>query len=207
MKPEAEFLRDENLIVFLRHGKSRLDGRYIGKTDCGLSDEGMRQIEKLKPWFSGIRFGKIVCSPLKRCRESLGLLQITGDITFVGEFSEIDFGQWENMDFREIEKSSPQELERWFSSPYTFSFPGGEGIEEFCSRVERGWEKYCRSLSGPLLLVSHGGVIRVLLCYLLGRPRSAMFDYSPETGKIILLTRENGRYILPENNERKFELR
>jgi len=89
---------------------------------------------------------------------------------------EMDFGDWENRSFDELEKEYGALLRQFWQSPVGIQPPGGEGFEDFSQRVIQGWNRWIESDCGNCrLLVAHGGVIRVLLAHLLGMPMSALW--------------------------------
>jgi broad specificity phosphatase PhoE len=97
------------------------------------------------------------------------------------ELREIDFGLWETMSFEQIRSSSPELVEEWAQYVPNFSFPGGEGIAEFVSRVQNVGDRLAACAGETVLAFTHGGVIRALICHFLGlSPRNyVLFDVKP----------------------------
>ena len=61
-------------IVFVRYGKTRLNdlGCFIGNTDCSLSEEGLKEAEKVKDFLRGMSFDRVYVSPLKgQCKRRM----------------------------------------------------------------------------------------------------------------------------------------
>ncbi|MDR3630727.1 MAG: histidine phosphatase family protein [Desulfocapsaceae bacterium] len=153
-------------LVLLRHGRTALAGRYVGATDIELDAAGIEQVRSLRPVLAGEDFDRILCSPMHRCRQTAELLGL--DVTLVDDLREIDFGLWETRNIAEIEESDPENLRRWIEDPAGFCFPGGECRQDFIDRLERFNLSLQRLQGEKALIISHAGVIRHLICVLLG---------------------------------------
>ncbi|MCK4502979.1 MAG: histidine phosphatase family protein, partial [Desulfuromonadales bacterium] len=109
------------------------------------------------------------CSPLLRAQQTaFGIAENQGiEIETQTALREIDFGLWEGRTFAEIETDEPQNAQDWCRNPLEFSFPQGDSVSAFMQRLQTylQWLKNCAG--DHLLLVTHGGVIRILLTLLL----------------------------------------
>ena len=155
-------------LVLLRHGKTALSGRYAGATDVDLDAEGIEQVCSLRRAIAKERFDSVLCSPLRRCRQTARLLELDAGITLKDDLREIDFGLWESLDIDEIEKTDPDNLKRWIEDPARFCFPEGECRQAFIDRIELFSQSLQGMQGGKVLIISHAGVIRHLICSLLG---------------------------------------
>ncbi len=91
------------------------------------------------------------------------------DFTVDPDLREIDFGRWEGMAFEEIQKAFPEEIRRdGLSSTPNFAFPGGEKIGDFQGRIIGAAERLVTNPADTILVCTHGGVIRLLICHFLG---------------------------------------
>lgn len=157
-------------LILLRHGRTGLSGRYVGSTDVPLSEEGRRQIMGLRPAFAAMGIDSLMTSPMRRCTESLDLLELDLPRRLDHDLREIDFGRWEGRTFAEIEGMDPELVRQWMQGGHEFRFPQGEGMAEFAARIEALRNRLLAMDDQTLLLVTHGGVIRALICALLGLP-------------------------------------
>ena len=97
---------------------------------------------------------------------------------------EIDFGRWEGRSFAEIEGDDPQKAADWCSNPLDFSFPEGNSVVEFMERLQR-YLLWLKNVEGNhLLLVTHGGVIRILLTLLLQLDPDRQFMFEVARGSL-----------------------
>ena len=168
-------------LWFLRHGDTGLPGRYIGSTDAPLTEEGREQVRKTGRVLREKGVAKILCSPLLRCRQSLEELDLPSPCQFNERLREIDFGRWEGKNFAEIVHGDKELVDSWVADPNSFSFPAGESLHSFTRRIAAFKSELDSMVEKNLLIVSHGGVIRHLLCLLLGlhAERYLVFDVQP----------------------------
>lgn len=168
-------------LYLLRHGATAANGRFIGKTDLPVVDSGYVQLEKTRVLLSEEGVSEILSSPMLRCRQSSEHLQLGLETVVLDDLREIDFGNWEERNFQEISESWPDEVAAWSVWSEQFAFPGGENIGDFLRRLKKVQEYIAQCKAEKLLVVTHGGVIRHLLClYLNISPRNyLLFDIRP----------------------------
>lgn len=179
-------------IYLLRHGHTPQTGTYTGSTDVELSAAGREQITSLASFLQAIDFDHCFCSPLARCRQTLSLLALRSEISFAESLREVDFGSWEGLSFEQIENAYPDELNDWINRGEAFKFPGGEKINDFNSRVITWFNNLLTKQFNRVLIVAHGGVIRVGLCHLLGIDMTRAFAFNPKQGRVALVYVEEG---------------
>lgn len=175
-------------IFFLRHGDTGMTGRYIGSTNIGLSDVGVGQVEKSGLLLQKETIQRTLCSPLLRCRQSYELLDLECQCDVVEELREVDFGLWEGKSFTEIVKQDKKLVDSWVEAPEKFSFPGGESLLDFRRRLEDFVGKLENITEKRLLIVAHGGVIRHILCLLLGLSFDNYILFNVQPGRFSTVT-------------------
>jgi alpha-ribazole phosphatase len=181
-------------LYLLRHGKTALSGKFVGSTEVDLIPDGIKQIQMTRPLLAKAGIQRIFCSPMRRCRESARHIALYPEVTFLEDLREIDFGRWEGKDFSEIKKTDPELIRQWLNDPAQFCFPEGECRIDFIERIERVKNILQNIKNTKILIISHGGVIRHLLCSLLGLSYNnyllfkineggfSTLDYFPEGG-------------------------
>ena len=134
----------------------------------------------------------VYCSNLSRAVRSAEIIAGPHGLQplVVPEFRERNFGVWEGMTFNEIKDQYPSEFEAWASDPLKYSPVNGESTSVVYDRAIRALdgimnkhaaESADRKVSdnqGPadsIAIVAHGGVNRIILCYLLGVPLENVF--------------------------------
>jgi alpha-ribazole phosphatase len=181
-------------LYFLRHGDTGLQGRYIGSTDVPLTARGKEQVRQTGDLLQGKGITQIVCSPMLRCRQTLEQLDLPCTCQFNELLKEIDFGRWEGRNFSEVVEIDKEQVDCWVADPDTFSFPGGESLTAFKKRVAAFKTQLEMMVEDNILVITHGGIIRYLLCLLLGLDsgKYLLFDVEPGCFCSIRLYAEGG---------------
>lgn len=168
-------------MLLIRHGESiwNQERRIQGNLDPGLSDRGKAQAALLAARLKGRPFTALYTSPLRRALDTAAIL---GESTSLAPrpidgLREIRLGEWEGKTATEIRTTSGNLYDRWLDRPLDVSSPpGGEEIRAFQQRAVEAIESLRRShIDGDLLVVTHGGVIKVYLCHILGLDLNRLF--------------------------------
>ncbi|MBF0175266.1 MAG: alpha-ribazole phosphatase family protein [Magnetococcales bacterium] len=158
-------------IDLLRHGEPAGGERYRGSLDDPLSETGWQQMRQAiighPPWT------RIVTSPLRRCREFAYeiALDLGIDVQVEERFREMSFGLWEGRTSAQIMATEAEHLANFWRDPLNYPPPEGEHLSQFRFRVEDAWNDLV-GVTGHrhVLVVAHGGVIRVILGVVLVMP-------------------------------------
>ena len=157
------------IFYLVRHGKDD-DTVRGGWSNHGLSPFGMEQVYELaeKIAANDLNIDCIYSSDLQRARETAEILsnRIGCPIEFLPGFREVNNGDLAGMKNDLADKKYPGLY--WSTLAYDECYPNGESPEMFYHRVKAAWSEFKnRRLQEPLkdaLLVTHGGVIEVILC-------------------------------------------
>lgn len=164
-------------LDLLRHGETEFGGGLRGSLDDALTGLGWQQMREAVaaagPW------DRIVSSPLQRCARFAEELAARLDLPLqldVG-LQELHFGDWEGQSAAQVMEADAQGLGLFWENPYTFTPPNGEPVLAFSARVLNAIEQLQRAYDGErVLLVSHGGVMRLLLAQARGLPREQLLE-------------------------------
>jgi broad specificity phosphatase PhoE len=164
------------IIDLLRHGECQGGEIFRGTTDVELTDKGWQQMHassacEQPPW------QQVITSPLKRCAlfaEQLAQQHhLPWDINH--DFAEINFGDWEGCLIKDVERQHGESLKKFWHSPTSNTPPNGEPMVDFSARLQHGWQTVIEDFRGQhILLVNHGGALRVLLTQILSMPLDAI---------------------------------
>ncbi len=181
-------------LFFLRHGDTGFHGRYIGSSDVPLTDLGKEQSRNTGRLLLKNNITQILCSPMIRCRQTLDQLDTTVECQFNELLKEIDFGSWEGKTFSDIVQSDQQLVDCWVTDPANFSFPGGESHAVFRRRVAIIKSELEKMVEDNILVITHGGIIRNILCLFLNIDinKYLVFDVKPGCFCSIQLHSEGG---------------
>jgi alpha-ribazole phosphatase len=176
-------------LLIARHGQTKhnLDHRYQGMTDAPLNETGRSQAVQLADRLAGEKIDVIYSSPLMRSVQTAELLAKIHklDIKKDERLREISFGEWEGMSYDEIHRQSPDLLEKWINDPAHVPPPNGETLIQLATRVKSVVDEIKpQHVKDTVLLVTHGGVIRTLLCLSLGLDLNRHAQFESATGSI-----------------------
>ncbi len=161
-------------IDLLRHGVCEGGEIFRGSTDVPLIEHGWEQMRNSLQPYSG--WDCVVSSSLRRCRLFAEQFSVENKLPLKvnPSFQEIHFGDWEGQKIVDIERDHGASLWRFWNDPEFFSPPNGETMQAFRARVLQAAQDVLAEHAGQhILLISHGAVIRTLLCEWLKMPLSA----------------------------------
>jgi len=159
-------------LLLVRHGRTRLHqaDRFWGSTDIALSDTGIRQAQQLRDRLAKEKLSAVYTSMFSRARTTADIIvsRRKTSITICEELNECNFGYIEGLTFDEIQRLHPELAEELLSWK-TVSFPGGESLGEMDNRVRGFMDRlYKHQEKETVLIVAHGGPLRLIICHLLG---------------------------------------
>ena len=166
-------------IDLLRHGETLAGSVYLGRSDALLSEHGYRQMTEAL--LNAPRYHAVLSSPLLRCATfAQDYAQQHGlPLHHDARFQEMDFGAWDGRSAADIAAADPGALENFWRDPVSCTPPQAEPLLSFQARVLAAWKELPARYPGQrVLLVSHGGVMRIILCHLLQRPLSELLSLS-----------------------------
>lgn len=159
------------IIDLLRHGETEQAGALRGSLDDALTATGWQQlraaVKAQEPW------QHIVSSPLQRCARFAEELAAARDLPLAFEpaLQELHFGAWEGCSTAQLMQTSAEQLGLFWANPYAFTPPEAEPLQDFERRVLAALTGLrAKHLGQHLLLVTHGGVMRLLLARARGLP-------------------------------------
>lgn len=168
------------VIDLLRHGQPEGGEVLRGRIDHPLNDLGWQQMrravnlgeEKTEPSFTPA-WTHIVSSPLQRCRHfAEHVAQQTGlELRVDANWQEIDYGDWDGMLLSEWRLQAAAQFKEFRSDLSKLAPPNGEDYLTFRDRILKAWQSIAELPDGShVLIVTHGGVLRVVLPTVLGMP-------------------------------------
>jgi broad specificity phosphatase PhoE len=152
-------------IDLLRHGACEGGEIFRGTTNVMLTEMGWQQMRESLAPYNG--WNCVVSSSLQRCRDFAEQFAQNNSLPVCIEpdFREFHFGDWEGQRIADIERDYGDLLRNFWNDPLKFSPPNAESLTEFRARVIPKAEQMLRDYRGQhILLISHGAVIRMLLC-------------------------------------------
>lgn len=219
--PDRRLLMD---IYLIRHTEVAV-GRHMayGQTDIDLADTYHEQLSRLQHHLPDGQLlphpSVIFSSPLTRCRrlaDDLASALTSGSqietapgqtdvvdaqcplVQFDDRLKEFFFGDWEMVPWADI---SPDQLAPWRANFVTIRTPNGENFQDVFNRVSTFWSDQIlplatSSATQPVFIVSHGGVIRALLCLFMELPLQNAYRINLDYGAVSKLTMTGSSYTI-----------
>ena len=164
-------------LILIRHGETQANRemRYIGSRDDALTERGQEQAQLLAEALSTLPISAIYSSPLQRASYTAQPIanRLHLEVQISEALRESDFGQWEGLSREEVLARSSQDaahLHAW-EQDTSIAPPAGESLEAMHRRVQEFAIQLTRQHPDQtVVLVSHVGPVKALLCAALGAP-------------------------------------
>jgi probable phosphoglycerate mutase len=144
-------------VLIIRHGQTEwsANGKHTSATDLALTDEGRAQAEGLAARLEGETFSLVLCSPLRRARQTCELAGFGQRAEIRDDLREWEYGEYEGLTTPEIRQRDP-DWDLWSQG-----CPGGERPDHVSHRVDQVLARIVDT-DGDALVFAHGHVLRVL---------------------------------------------
>ncbi|GIU35689.1 histidine phosphatase family protein [Shewanella schlegeliana] len=162
-------------FTLLRHGQPEQANCLLGRTDPPLTDKGWQQMHSSA---NTLKFHLIISSPLLRCRGYAEQLADERNCQLIldDDWQELDFGLWDGQVITALWQQPNQHLShgteptysQFWHAPVEHIPPAGESSQALLHRITSSIDTLSRAYPGKqLLIVSHSGVMRMVLAWLL----------------------------------------
>ena len=180
-------------LTLVRHGETvgQSSIRYYGATDVALSDLGIRQMQRVRDALAAERFDAVYSSALQRTTTAAAIIAPRVTAQPLEAFNEINFGDWEGLTREEIATRDPQGYELWRQRLHDFTYPGGDTVAVFRSRVADAFRGLLPALPERALFVVHRGVISSIISALLDLSPIERAEYPIDLASIHVLSRND----------------
>jgi glucosyl-3-phosphoglycerate phosphatase len=185
-------------LVLVRHGVTdwNQEGRWQGRLDPPLSETGRGQAKLVAARVAAdaaLRPARILSSTLSRASETARVIgeAVEAEVEAEPRLVEIGAGEWEGHTHAELEATDGERYLAWRTTP-GYGPPGGEPLTEAADRVRAVLAELAASPSWPVLLVSHGGILRYLARELLDLSAERAEALDIDNASISSAVREDG---------------
>jgi len=169
-------------IYLIRHTTPLLSpGLIYGKMEVELTDtfeEELAIVRQKLPKF----FDAVYSSPSLRCTQLAKRIEKD----FISDFRlmELNFGDWEGKTWDTVDQTS---LQLWMDDYVNVCVPGGESMLEMQSRINDFWKELTQQPYSRIAIVTHGGVIRILLSKVRSIALDKIFEIKVAYGEVFLI--------------------
>ncbi len=188
-------------ILLIRHGEAahNTPENYNTALNCPdpeLIEEGREHAEQLGRRLLQLPMQHIYSSDLRRSVETARILAeyIQAPLEVRAELREINMGRLFLSTWEEIEHDMPGYAARWHRHDTDLPYPGGENGADVIRRCMPLIEEIVQSDMERAAIVTHGGIIRSLLCAFLGiGPEKRFFFGAPLANCGLTVVRWNAK--------------
>ncbi len=188
------------MLYFVRHGatnwnenKNELgekDPKCQGRADIELNELGILQAQATAETLRDIKFDRIICSPLKRARQTCDIINKNNlPVEIDNRIIERDFGEFEGL------PQSKFDFMGFWNAKNEVKCKNGETIQELTDRVYDLLDELEDSAKENILIVSHGGIGIIISTYFKGKPQDGDYmKYAIPNGKYLTFDFENPNF-------------
>ncbi|MDU4959754.1 MAG: alpha-ribazole phosphatase [Sporomusaceae bacterium] len=191
-------------VILVRHGQTEwnVQLKYQGHSEVPLTAIGIEQAKLAAVRLSREPVAAIYSSDLGRAAATAQYIAAEHQLQVqqLRALREFYFGNWEGLRFQEVSERWPQQSLEFFQHPESARVSGGETFAEVQARAVAAVKQLvAQHENKTILVVSHGGTIRTLLCAALGLPLERVWairqdntavnviEYYPDTTMVALV--------------------
>ncbi len=159
-------------MYIVRHCETDGNARRIfqGHTNLDINELGGKQLEALGEKFENVHLDAIFSSPLIRTKRTANAISKNGNVPifYRNDLIELNGGVYEAMTYKDIGERYPEFNDMWSKHPWDFAPENGEKMTDAYERIWSAIKSIAEdNKDKTVAAVTHGGVIRCLLCKLL----------------------------------------
>jgi len=190
-------MRADITIYFIRHGETdwNAEARYQGQADIPMNEKGRAQSkrngEALRSLLPGIAQADFVASPLARAQETMRIVReamgLAPDAFQIDErLKEAHYGDWQGTLLSDLPHVDAPGIAARTRDPFRWRPQGGESYEDLMGRIL----PWLEGITRDTVVVSHGGVSRVLRGHILDIDRQSVPRLDVPQDRVLVLRRD-----------------
>ncbi len=196
-------------LLLVRHGITEFNStrRFAGYSDVEMSADGYRQVERLRDHLANEKIDVVYSSDLRRALATAEVITSGRKVDTVTcpELREVNYGDAEGLTFQEIGRLYPEVAESITNFSLQLKFPDGESFEEFIERTGKFAERLEKHApSETILVVSHNGPLKVLICRLLKISMEHWWQIGVDVASLSIMETRSRGAILTRLNDTSF---
>jgi len=164
-------------IFLVRHGEVAGNvgdkPTFVGWNDLPLNARGIEQAERVAEYLASEKVQAVYSSDLQRAKITAEKIAEKHDLTvrIDADLREVNYGAWEGLGESELQREYSLQWQERQNDPWNVAAVEGESYQQMWQRFLPKWNDVVGNHHGEtVVLVAHNGLIRMLLCYLLGAP-------------------------------------
>jgi len=201
-------------IYLTRHGETEwnLAHRFQGQLDSPLTEKGRLQASWLGERLEEVTFSAIYSSSSNRALDTAKIVRGQRQMTIETrpDLREIMLGKWEGRIIQGIEEDDTENYNYFWKKPHLYQPEVGETFEDVINRSYKVLEEIKEKHEGNVLVVSHGIVLKSILCAIEKKPIRELWKgpFMVQTSLTILESTDQGFDIIKAgdtSHHRSFE--
>lgn len=177
MRSWRQVWSDMTQVILVRHGEVAGNSgeklAFVGWGDLPLTEYGVLQSRAVGEYLNSEHIAAVYSSDLERAR--ITAEQIAGEhgleVRIDPHLREVNYGAWESLGEEELLRDWAEEYAARQRDPWSIAPPDGECYAQMWERFLPKWNQIIKEHDGEtIVLVGHNGLLRMLMCFLLGAP-------------------------------------
>ena len=164
-------------IFLVRHGEVAGNvgdkPTFVGWNDLPLNARGCEQAERVAEYLASEKVQAVYSSDLQRAKNTAEkIAAIHGlSVRIDADLREVNYGAWEGLGESELVREYSLQWQARQNDPWNVTAVEGESYQQMWHRFLPKWNALVENhVEETAVLVAHNGLIRMLLCFLLGAP-------------------------------------
>lgn len=178
------------LLYIVRHGETEYNKEemFRGRKDVPLNEAGREQAKRLGMYFENKNIARIFASPLVRAQQTAQEISkvLNAPVETVEEFTDMNFGAWEGVALREVERLYTEEFSLWRKEPQKLKVKGGESLAQVRDRMRKGIERILSGEERDCVIVTHRVLCKLAILHALNIPNSHFWNIKFDPASISL---------------------
>ena len=196
-------------LILVRHGTTLCNegGVLSGLTDSKLSEKGKLQGKKLAEYLKDEKIDEIYTTSFSRTKDTVKKLAEIKNIQIKesNQLNEINFGDFEGLSFKMIEKEYEEEFQKMIKEGFEYKYPNGESLIDTFNRVGNEIEKIIKDNKDKTVLIcTHGGTIRNIISYLLCRDYKYHWNFRVDNASITEIDVNDNFAVINKMNDTNY---
>lgn len=169
-------------IYLIRHTTPVLSpGLIYGRTEVELLDSFPTEVDTIRSKLPA-QFDAVYSSPSRRCTRLAE--QLAPAFQIDDRLCEFNFGDWEGKTWDTVD---PDESKAWMDDFVHVCSPNGESMLQMNERVQSFWTELVNQNYQNAGIITHGGVIRLLVAADQQLPLALAFTITVKYGDVVVL--------------------
>lgn len=200
----------------MRHGEvagnAGENRAFVGWGDPPLNEWGWKQAKAVGERLKTEKIKAVYSSDLQRARNTAAEVALRHglEVCVDADLREVNYGKWDGLSEAQLLQRYSQEWLARQEDPWNVATLEGENHAQMWARVLPKWnallERHCEenrgeSCDGAVVLVAHNGLLRILICHLLGMPFGNFKRIRTSNGGITRVEIRDGKVLLESLNE------